>query len=67
MKTCIKLFFLSFALLAFTGAMAQTKIGHLNSVDLLGSLNEWKTAQVDLETFAKKNSGTVKNKRKNRC
>ena len=64
MKTCIKLFFLSFAILAFTGAMAQTKIGHLNSVDLLGSLNEWKTAQVDLETFAKKIQEQLKTKEK---
>ena len=64
MKTCIKLFFLSFALLAFTGAIAQTKIGHLNSVDLLGSLNEWKTAQVDLETFAKKIQEQLKTKEK---
>lgn len=64
MKTCIKLFFLSFALLAFTGAMAQSKIGHLNSVDLLGSLNEWKTAQVDLETFAKKIQEQLKTKEK---
>ncbi len=64
MKTCIKLFFLSFAILAFTGAMAQTKIGHLKSVDLLGSLNQWKTAQVDLETFAKKIQEQLKTKEK---
>lgn len=50
--------------MAFTTAFAQPKIGHLNSVDLLNSLNEWKTAQVELETFANKIQEQLKAKQK---
>lgn len=64
MKTSFKFILVAFCLFAFTGVFAQAKIGHINSVDLLSSLNEWKTAQVDLETFAKKIQEQLKAKEK---
>ncbi|OWY24150.1 OmpH family outer membrane protein [Sphingobacteriales bacterium UPWRP_1] len=64
MKTFLKLFVLSFCFMALTATFAQPKIGHLNSVDLLNSLNEWKTAQVELETFANKIQEQLKAKQK---
>ena len=33
---------------------AQTKIGHLNSTELLSGLIDWQNAQKELETFATK-------------
>lgn len=56
MKTLIKSLVLAVFLLSGTSIFAQTatlKIGHLNSGDLLSSLESWKAAQTQLETHAK--------------
>ncbi len=55
MKTLIKSLLLTACLFVGVGAFAQAplKIGHLNSGDLLASLESWKAAQTQLETHAK--------------
>ena len=52
MKNLIKISILCLSLFFMTNAevFAQT-IGHINSIELLNSLDEWKEAQKTLETF----------------
>ena len=53
MKSIIKIFVLSAFVLFFTASdlMAQ-KFGHVNSIELLSTLDEWKSAEKQLETYA---------------
>lgn len=52
MKNTIKLLILSCCLLFATATFAQSKIGYVNSAELLSSLPQWKSAESSLQTFS---------------
>ena len=60
----IKYLFVAVCLFIGTQAnsYAQTKIGHLNSLDLLNSMPEWKAAETQYQTYLEQLSNMLKSK-----
>lgn len=54
MKNLFKVLILSCCLLMVNEVLAQTKVGHINSVELLSNLPEWKAAEAEMKTFGEK-------------
>lgn len=54
MNHLIKVLILSCCLFMVNETVAQSKVGHINSVELLSSLPEWKAAEAEMKTFGEK-------------